>query len=209
MSRRDVRARRPAYRAGRGVDRGPRCVVGRRCGRSGPRAHAGALDAEHPLYVIYTSVTTAKPKGILHTTGGYLGCRPRTGRSSTSRTTDVFWTAADIGWVTATPTSSTARSPTARPPSCTRARRTPRTRPMVGDHREAQDHDPLLRPHRHSHLHEVGRGHPRQFDLSSLRLMGSVGEPSTRRPTSGTARTSAGAAPRSSTPGGRRKQARS
>jgi acetyl-CoA synthetase len=67
-------------------------------------AHCPAepLDAEHPLYILYTSGSTAKPKGILHTTGGYL-----TGVSSTHRyvfdlkaETDVYWCAADVGWVT-------------------------------------------------------------------------------------------------------------
>jgi acetyl-CoA synthetase len=60
------------------------------------------LDAEHPLYILYTSGSTAKPKGILHTTGGYL-----TGVSATHRyvfdlkaETDVYWCAADVGWVT-------------------------------------------------------------------------------------------------------------
>jgi acetyl-CoA synthetase len=63
---------------------------------------AEPLDAEHPLYILYTSGSTAKPKGILHTTGGYL-----TGVSATHRyvfdlkpESDVYWCAADVGWVT-------------------------------------------------------------------------------------------------------------
>jgi acetyl-CoA synthetase len=63
---------------------------------------AEPLDAEHPLYVLYTSGSTAKPKGILHTTGGYL-----TGVAWTTKYVfdlkpdeDVFWCSADVGWVT-------------------------------------------------------------------------------------------------------------
>ena len=63
---------------------------------------AAELDAEHPLFILYTSGSTAKPKGILHTTGGYL-----TGVSATHRyvfdlkpESDVYWCAADVGWIT-------------------------------------------------------------------------------------------------------------
>ena len=67
-----------------------------------PACPAEPLDAEHPLYILYTSGSTSKPKGILHTTGGYL-----TGVAATHRyvfdlkaETDVYWCAADVGWVT-------------------------------------------------------------------------------------------------------------
>jgi acetyl-CoA synthetase len=63
---------------------------------------AEELDAEHPLYVLYTSGSTAKPKGVLHTTGGYM-----TGVTATHKyifdlkpEEDVYWCAADVGWVT-------------------------------------------------------------------------------------------------------------
>jgi len=67
-----------------------------------PECPAEPLDAEHPLFVLYTSGSTAKPKGILHTTGGYL-----TGVAWTTRHVfdlrpeeDVFWCCADCGWIT-------------------------------------------------------------------------------------------------------------
>ena len=61
-----------------------------------------AFPAEHPLYIMYTSGSTGKPKGILHTTGGYLVGTAYTHWATfdLKPETDVFWTAADIGWVT-------------------------------------------------------------------------------------------------------------
>jgi acetyl-CoA synthetase len=62
---------------------------------------AEPFDSEHPLFILYTSGSTGKPKGILHTTGGYL-----VGITSTSnyvfdlREEDTFWCTADVGWIT-------------------------------------------------------------------------------------------------------------
>ena len=72
------------------------------CAAADPECPAEQLPAEHPLFILYTSGSTAKPKGILHTTGGYL-----TGASATHKYVfdlkpeqDVYWCAADVGWVT-------------------------------------------------------------------------------------------------------------
>jgi acetyl-CoA synthetase len=60
-----------------------------------------AVDSEHPLYILYTSGSTGKPKGILHTTGGYLvGIYSTTKYVFDIRDRDIFWCTADVGWVT-------------------------------------------------------------------------------------------------------------
>ncbi|MEA2280921.1 MAG: acetyl-CoA synthetase, partial [Solirubrobacteraceae bacterium] len=67
-----------------------------------PECPAEPLDAEHPLYILYTSGSTAKPKGILHTTGGYLVGAAYTHRYvfDLKPESDVWWCSADVGWVT-------------------------------------------------------------------------------------------------------------
>ncbi|HET9987504.1 MAG TPA: acetate--CoA ligase, partial [Kofleriaceae bacterium] len=66
-----------------------------------PKHEPALFDSEHPLFSLYTSGTTGKPKGILHTTGGYLTYATYTSRMVFDlRDDDVFWCTADIGWVT-------------------------------------------------------------------------------------------------------------
>ena len=138
-----------AHRSGRGLDRGPRRAGGTRWWIARPTTHeAEAFDAEHPLYIMYTSGTTAKPKGILHTSGGYL-----THVSATHRLIfdikpdeDVYWTAADIGWVTGH--SYIVYGPSGQCDHLGHVRGHTRHAgpgPLVADHREVQGQHPLHR----------------------------------------------------------------
>jgi acetyl-CoA synthetase len=141
------------------------------------------VEAEHPLFILYTSGSTGTPKGVLHSTGGYLLWAALTMKWSFDiKPNDVYWCTADIGWVTGH--TYIAYGPTAVGatqlvfegiPTFPHAARFWET---IAKHKvnifytaptairsliKASDVDPKV--------------HPKNFDLSSLRLLGTVGEP--------------------------------
>ena len=137
------------------------------------------VEAEHPLYVLYTSGSTGKPKGIQHATGGYLlGAKVTTQWVFDLRDDDVFWCTADVGWVTGH--TYIAYGPLAAGATVVMYEGAP-TMPDGGRFwKNCQAHGVTVfytAPTAIRALMKLGDELPNRYDLSKLRLLGSVGEP--------------------------------
>jgi acetyl-CoA synthetase len=171
-----------------------------------PECEAEPMDAEDPLFILYTSGSTGKPKGILHTTGGYLtGAYATTRLIFDIKDTDLYWCTADVGWITGHsyvvygPLSNAAtvfmyegspdwgRSEKAEERGQEEQRQTGEERGAASASQDRGRFWDMIARHKITILYTAptlirscmkwGEEYPAAHDLSSLRLLGSVGEP--------------------------------
>jgi acetyl-CoA synthetase len=137
------------------------------------------VGAEHPLFILYTSGSTGKPKGVQHSTGGYLlGTMVSMKWVFDYKPTDIFWCTADVGWITGH--SYVTYGPLAMGATQLIFEGVP-TYPDAGRFwKMIQDHKVTTfytAPTAIRSLIKLGGEQPKKYDLSSLRLLGTVGEP--------------------------------
>ena len=140
---------------------------------------AEPLDSEHPLYILYTSGSTGKPKGVLHTTGGYsVGTYLTTKWVFDLKDEDVYWCTADIGWVTGH--SYIVYGPLQNGATALMYEGAP-------NHPSPDRFWQMIERHKVNIFYTAptairafmkwGEQYPRKYEMKSLRLLGSVGEP--------------------------------
>jgi acetyl-CoA synthetase len=148
--------------------------------QASPEHQAQPFDSEHPLFILYTSGTTGKPKGILHTTGGYLTQVAWTHHAvfDLKPETDVYWCTADIGWVTGH--SYIVYGPLANGATTVMYESTP-VYPDPGRYWRMVDDLGInifyTAPTALRAIAQSGDEHVKRYSRQSLRLLGSVGEP--------------------------------